>query len=273
MELQKDTLELIQKTACDAQAAIIVNVPGDGRTVYLSQGGELKDIQIQPAPRDHRVHSLADLIAYAKSVVGETPSPLAQIYRSAVSDGGPVVWHNEEGVVLVLDDDDRRDRVTFALHNSRRFLILKQCMKERAWMKQPAFIRLLRIDLALDNLRVVGQFRRLDWETGQRGSSEVRPGADRLGKEIMAKVQGVDELPEELSIPCPVYCDMGEREEYVIRCALEIDAVNQAFQLLPIADELEYIVDLAQASIRARLDAELSDVQDNLAVPVYYGAP
>jgi hypothetical protein len=120
--------------------------------------------------------------------------------------------------------------------------------------------------LDVDKL-VVAKFRKLDWESGDKGTSDIRHGDARMSKAIIAKVQGIDELPEELAVSVPVYQQTGERQEYIVNCNVEIDAVNRQFQLVPVPDELERVLDLAQASIRERLDAELKDV------PVYYGKP
>ena len=87
-----------------------------------------------------------------------------------------------------------------------------------------------------------------------------------MGKSIVEKVEGVDQLPDELEVPTPVYSESGEREEYLVRCGIDIDAVNQRFRLVPLPDELCRVVDLAQASIRRRLE-------DALECPIYYGNP
>jgi hypothetical protein len=251
--IPKETLQLIQETAQKAQRAAIVDVPGDGRHVYMQQGDHVDKLEVPPACRTHVVHSLAELIAYALNQANPKP----------------IVWHGMEGVVLLTDDADRRDRVVFPLTQSARFKVLCKLAEETVLMQQAAFVKLLRIQLGLDNLVVVSKFRKLDWAVGNEGQSEVRHGADRLGKSITAKVQGIDELPEELDVPVPVYQQTGEREEYVVRCAIEIDAVNQRFQLVPLPDELERVMDLAQDSIGKRLAGGL----DECKVPVYYGVP
>jgi hypothetical protein len=130
----------------------------------------------------------------------------------------------------------------------------------------------LRLELGLDSL-VVKQFRRIDWQNGGEGSTEINHGNARVGKSIIAKVQGIDELPDELQVPTPVYTQAGEREEYLVRCFVEIDPTNQVFGFGPMPDELVKIVDLAQSNIRKRLDKALAASGDRPAVPVYYGRP
>ncbi len=67
------------------------------------------------------------------------------------------------------------------------------------------------------------------------------------------------EAMDELAVSVPVYKEAGERAEYVVQCGIEIDTVNQRFQLLPLPDELERIQNLAQESIFARLKDGLAE--------------
>lgn len=264
--LQADAVKLIQDTAKESQAAkLLPEIPGDGRTAFVWQAGELIEIQVPPPVRRHEVHSLDDLVNYAKAIhEANTDSEAAPRL--------PVAWHGAKGVTLVIDDSDRRDLVHFGLTLSKRFAVLQKLEKDKPAFEQGAFVRLLRIDLGLDNNRVVYQFRKLDWSTGDDGVGQIEHARAKIGKAITAKVEGIAELPEELDVVVPVYQQSGERQEYIVRCAVEIDTINRRFQLLPLADELERVLDLAQASIRTRLNSEIGADSD-VGIPVYYGEP
>jgi hypothetical protein len=254
MALNRDTLELVQSTACDAEKAdVIAELNSDGRTAYVKLGKEIKTFVLPPAVRKHTVHSLDDLIAYA------------------TKDGNtaPVVWHGGKGATLLLDDADRRDVVVFPLTESRRFAKLRELVAAKPFLDQTAFVRLLRVELGMDNELVVKQFRKLSFKMDRGGEGEVNQGLNRLSKSVVAEVRGVDDLPDELSVEVPVYQQSGERQPYLVKCAIEIDSVNERFQLIPLPDELERVVDLAQASIRGRLETAVADKK----IPVYYGEP
>lgn len=252
--LHKDTLELIQKTAQVAVKPAVLDVPGDGRTFLIFDGTKIECHTNPPPLRKHVVHSLNDLISYvtADPVEGETKNP--------------VVWHGESGVIAVLNDADRLETVTFRLSYGEKFKVLQWLAREKPFFDQKEFIKLLRFRLGLDNTLVVAQFRKLQWEAGATINAQVNRGDARLGKNIIEKVEGVDQLPEELNVPSPVYAQSGERDEYLVRCGIEIDATNQVFQLIPLPDELPRVMDLAQASIHTRLEGALE-------CPVYYGVP
>ena len=254
----KEALELIQKTAQTAQKPILMaELSKDGRKAYVALGGQILEYVQEPPNRNHIVHTLVDLILYARA--------------SASVD--PVAWHGPAGVVLVIKDSDRRDFVMFPLTFSNRFLMLRELAEKKPAFKQLQFIRLLRVDLGLDNLAVVAQFRKLNFTMNDGGTNDFQHGRDLLGKEIIAKVKGSSELPDELPVLVPVYQQAGERTDFTVRCAIEIDTVNQMFQLLPLPDELERVVDLAQASIHGRLTAALGEIDGQSAIPVYYGEP
>jgi len=245
----QEALELIQQTAVKAAGAEILAIPGDGRKAYVVIDNEIREIDVEPPNRKHVVHTLDDIINFAKHG-----------WQQAV------VWHGENAVTLILDDSDRRDYVVLPFTKSDKFLTLGKLAVEQPWLDQKSFIRLLRFDLGLDNLKVVAPFRRLQWETGAKVDSQVNRGDAKIGKSIVEKVEGVDQLPDEIDVPTPVYSESGEREEYLVRCGIEIDAANQRLQLVPLPDELARVVDLAQASIRRRLESSLQ-------CPIYYGNP
>lgn len=250
MDGLKEALELIQNTAKLSQAATMHRIPNNDRSVLMQINGTLTPHAIPPPVRAHQVRRLEDLICYA----------------NAITDSAIVIWHDIDSVVLVCDDFDRRDRVTFPLTFSERFAKLRKLAADKPAFDQAKFVRLLRIELGL-NQSIVNKFRKLDWENGDKSAGEVRHGDTRLAKTVVAKVQGIDDLPNELAIEVPVYQQQDERHEYIVNCAVEIDAVNRMFQLIPLPDELERVVDVAQASIRSRIQEGCS------TIPVYYGKP
>lgn len=255
MLLSRDALELIQQTAQEAQRPVVIpELNSDGRRAYVQQCGRINSFELPPAPRQHVVHDLEDLIAYA--LRPENPRP--------------VVWHGDSGVVLLVDDADRRDQVVIPLTHSTRFDTLAQLDAAPKPMNQQQFVRLLRRQLGLDPT-LVNRFRRLDWKAGTDGRSEIERQNVRVAKSIVAEVQGIDELPEEITVPVPVYAETGMREEYLVQCYVEIDPTNQLFGFGPMPDELQQIVDLAQAAIRKRLEQPLNRAES--PIPIYYGRP
>ena len=254
----REALELIQTTAREAHhATLLPELSAGGRKAFYQHGTEIKEFDVPLTARSHVVHSLIDLILYARR-----PDNVA-----------PVVWHDNAGVVLLIDDADRRERVTFPLTWSDRLVTLKSLAAKKPCFDQAAFVRLLRIELGLDNVAVVSQFRKLEWSADNEGSGDIQHGMNRLAKSVVAKVQGIGDLPDQLDIPVPVYQQAGEQTEYLVRCAVEIDICNQRLQLVPLPDALERAIDIAQASIHSRLSNALGEVDGRAAIRLYYGRP
>lgn len=186
MEMTKEALALLQETAVKAAAANRLDLPGDGRKAYLNLGGKVKEIDIPPKVREHQFRRLDDLI------------DMANLY--AENDGRPVVWHDQNGVILVLDDADRRDRGTFPLEITPQLQTLMMLEKQQPQMTQKELIRLLRTQLNLDSA-AIAVFRRIDWSTSTAGSGTVERGRESLGRSIEQQVKGagdprIDQHPD-----------------------------------------------------------------------------
>lgn len=256
----EEAIQLIQATAVEAAEAKIVRIPGDERRAIVQHRDKLHESVIPPPCRKHVVHTLAALMDFAREVHSKKSDP---------NGPAPVVWHGHNSVVLVIDDADRRDTVTFPLTLSGRLRLLAHLERDKRSFDQKQFVRLLRIELGMANDPVVAKFRKLGWKVADDSSGRVQHGKARMGKAIQAEVQGVDELPEEIVVEVPVYQEAGERTPYQVRCAVEIDPMNQQFGLTPLPEEIQKVMDLAQASIEQRLSEHLAELQ----IPIYYGTP
>lgn len=251
--IARDAIELIQKTAQQAQAPQVVTVPGEqGQRVLVYSAGQFTEYSPMPPYRSHTVYSLEDLIQYARQL-GDADDP--------------VIWHSLDGVTLILDDSDRRAKVTFPLSYSDAMNALKQLERAATGMDQRSFVRLLKFVLGVDAAYVT-PWRKLDWRTQVAASGETAAGRDRMGREITAEVAGTTALPEELSISLSIYRELCERRTYTVRAAVEIDAAVQQVALRPYPGELDAILEQHQADLRDRLLAGLGN-----DFPIYYGQP
>ena len=247
----RETLELIQSTAQKAQTASMLKLPGDGRKAIVQIGGELREFDFPPDCRAHVVDTLEDLIAFA------TREDSAQ---------GAMVWYGVSAVVLILDDSDRRDRVTLPLEFSREFAALAKLEKEPVLFDQRGFVRFLRVTMGAAE-PVIAPWRRLDWKTTIDAAGEASHVKDRLGREVTAQVQGTAALPDSILFSVPVYRTPGERQTHEVKCFVELDCANARIGLVPAPSELDLIQERALADIRRRLDEGLNDT------PVYRGRP
>jgi hypothetical protein len=254
MNITKDALALLQETAQKAQHAVI-HLPPNCREYLVQHCDKLEYREIPPDPRKHQVNSLADLIDYANLAVEEG-------HKS-------VIWHDQNGVVLVIDDDDRRDKVTFSLQPSPKFLILQKLEEEKPEFQQRDLIKLLRLELNIDSA-TIAIFRKLDWSSSTNASGTFDRGKESLGRSVESKVVGSQEIPDVIVIPIPLYTNLHEDQLYSIRCLVEFNAQAGRIQIVPQPDELQYTLHIHQMDIRKRLEAGL---EGEKPAPVFYGQP
>jgi len=258
--LPADTVKLIQDTA---QKAAAPKAPprletGDPtRLAYYdptAADGPIVAFDVPPEPRAHAVEDL------------ETLAALASAAASAVEGHGSALWFSPREIVLLFDQADRREEARMPLPVSEPFQAL-QGLSAQDLLTQKGLIRLLRLRLGVDNPATLDRFRRLDWSTTARTKAETRHQKESLGKEIVAAVQGVEEIPDTLTVTVPVYDLPGLPCPQDVRLALEVDAGEQRFTLVPLPGQLAAAKAAAADTVRAALTAMAPDV------PLYCGRP
>jgi len=261
-----DTLKQIHEAAVKAAGVVIHAIPGDPRRVIMAQGGDREVVAIPPPVRSHKADDLGSLVALA--------------VRFGGNGLWPVIWYRQDKVVLVVDDSDRRDTVTVALLPTPQIQLLAKLEQEKPAFDQARFIKLLRLELGLDAVLVVNKFRKLSWNSCEDANGNVQRGRESLGAAIEAQVRGVDELPEELVIPVPIFRNQGLTDTYDVRCAVEIDVRNKVFQLVPLPGELDRAIHAAEDAVKVQIDEMIESHQDQaktvadvVEIAVLHGSP
>jgi hypothetical protein len=254
----REAIEYVRNLADEAsdskQARIVSGIPGDGTAVVIEHGGKLIDRPVPPALRNHNVDSVADLIAAANRWKGA---------------GGNVVWINGKSVVLVIDDADRRAKVTMPLVESAVFQRIKK-LAQQPCVDQPTLIRLLRVELrhVIRAAELLTAVRKIKFRSAQSGHSDIQHGNESLGNQIEAEVTGADAIPDSLVVETNLFSNPGLDENKTgIGLDLEIDVKQQKFLLRPIPDEIEKVTAAELALIRAEIETALGDV------PIFFGTP
>lgn len=248
----KEALSFLSDRVATHHAAKVVNIPGDGRKVYVDQAGKLEAIAVAPALRSHKVSALDDLIAAAKRW-----------------NAMPTLWVSDSAIVLVTDDNDRRDIVTMPLVKSAAFQRL-EALEKKPDLNQLELLRTLRIDLqgTANRADLITAIRSLKWKQSSSGHVDVQQGKESLGKLIENEVSGASEIPESVSVALAVFANPGESaKRYPVACDLEVIPGDQMFRFRPVADELRNTMTFAQGEIVSALRAALQ------GVPVFFGTP
>ena len=250
-----DALMYLSAQATSAAAPQRVETD-DPWSVTYAVNGRLEKVDKPSRPRAHKPGDLDALIALANHLA-EDP------------ENAPVVWHDADAVVVVVNDHDRVERATLSLEKSDVFARLERLAAGKEKFDQKAFVRLLRIELAgtLDPVVLLNPVRRVKFLTESTASGTVRTGAESMGREISSRVEADGEPPEDVTLSAPVYKTPGLRAAYPVRCSVEVDPGEGTFRLLPLPDELERVKGMAVAAVAAALAEGLK------GVPAYHGKP
>lgn len=255
----QEAFEYIRDLAAQGIKPVVVEIPGDKRTVLVADSSGTKERAI-PAPlRSHKVATVEDLARLA-----------THASKGIGGDNTPTVWHGFAAVTLLWDDEDRRDRVTLPLEHTDEWKVIASLGRQSP-MGQREIIRLLRVDLCdcINLPSLITSLRKIKFKTASSGGANIQHGNESLGREIEAEVSGIDgSIPEQVTLQVRVYKNFGEDERWPVRCDLEIDPHKQEFVFRPLPADVNEAQLLAQGSIRQRLQTALTG-----AVPVYFGEP
>lgn len=251
----KEALDFLSQQFGKAREARLLNIPGDGRTAYVDQGGTLTKIDIEPKPRESKVDSVDDLCSAVKAYGKKEASS---------------IWLSPSAVVAVIDDSDRRDRITLPLRESTQWAAIKRLAKEPT-LDQAALVRLLRTELIGIGGRaeLLSAVRSIKFRSSAEGTSNIQHGNESMGRVIENAVTGAGVIPEQAICILPLYDNQGRcGDEFQVVLDLEIVASDSKFRLKPLPDSIEDAQNAALEAIREEICVELG-----AAARVFYGAP
>jgi hypothetical protein len=250
----RDALELVGELKAESLCPKTVHETRTQR--YVKLGDDIVPYAKDLPARDHDVDILNDLIALAN--------------RFHEDDHQPVVWFNEDTVVLVVNDEgDRADVATMKLERSDLFKAISN-LNPATWYQPKDFVRLLRITLygALEPSVLLDPVRKVKFETTSSASSENARTRESVDKSILNSISSASALPEYVTLTLPVYVNPGANIKVSVVAAVEIDYTRQAFQLVILPDELENAKDTVMRHLADVLGAQLDD-----GVLAYQGSP
>lgn len=240
-----ETLRELQSKAVAAARGEIVTIPGNAREAFFVHNGTATPIGLPPALRQHEVCELDELCRYVKDRIatpGDDPKSI-------------VVWHGRDEVVVILDDADRRDRVTLGLAKTNAWEWVEACDHTRPRLDAKEFLTLLKTTLdecvdpaALHDWQVALRNVRLTRKVASEQTTER--GLEKLGREIQNECAGADAVPQVLMVSAAVYRNCGEVDVVAdVTFDVSIDFDAGKFVLNPIGDRIANAVDACQHGI------------------------
>lgn len=248
----KEFIESISRMATEAVEPKVIPIPGDVRSQIMRLGETFTLATVPPPLRKHEVHTLFDLVEAVKAYKGSVAS----------------VWHDHSGIVAILDDADRLDRVDMCLCESEQLATLRKLPRK---FDQRGLITFLKRDLAgATSDAIIATFRGISFRRSDAGTGAVSHGGESLGRSVESAVEGTGEIPERLLVEVPIYANLGLRVRRQISLDLEVDSREATFTLAVLPDEIVTAIQKMQDQIKAML-CELIGEDDS--VRIFFGSP
>jgi hypothetical protein len=263
--MTSDVLRQLREMAVQAALPTVLKIPGGPEHVTLltsrdEQGGVTSEhVTADPLPRGHWFEDVGSFIDFCKRLLSGEHGPAK-----------PCIWCGPGALVVIVDDQVRRDRAILLLPTSTPFNCLASSLAA-APRTQSDFIRLLRINLASTltvDSRLLGLVRNIKFAHNDTGAAEVQHGRESMGREITQSVLGLDVMPEEVDLFVPVFDVPDAQARQKIRCALDVVVSDRTFRLVPLPLECSNARAAALGQIIDRLKDTLGE-----QVPIYFGAP
>lgn len=263
----QELFNAIEKSAIDGATPhpVKVELPNGITRVYLRgvSGFESEDHVAIP-DRQHVLGSVDQIGPFVE-------------YHTASRAAHPVVWFNDLGVVVVLDDrgeegdgepSRRNNTASLSFHATDEFTLVSEMAKE----SEPDFVT------ARNMIRLL---RRKLWDAFESESKRdtlikllrtVRFDDDeqeKLGtvkRSVTSTADGEGEFPPHVILNLRPFDDPALKQGFPVKCHFEVDPDSKSFALIPIPSELKRASDDALQSLQERLVGSVT-------CPCFRGSP
>jgi hypothetical protein len=245
-----EALKLVQDTAVKASSP--KDLPSESSHVSrrLLPTGEVDTTTAAIPPRKHVVYDIDSLSAFVADA------------------DNVVVWHDNQQVVAVLNDEGYRDsRLCMPLPIHPTFTALGNCQNLNFTQRDLIdYVRLnlkKEVDTALPGF--VAALRAVKIEKDESGESDLQHGRESMGRRIKQSVTGIDALPEDFVLVVPLWLHLDAVVQ--VECALVIDTMKETFRFGPKPGAIEQ----AKVAGQKWLGQTLESACDKAVV--YFGGP
>lgn len=268
LSIQCDTLQQILQTAVEAAGSggkvVTLDLPASERGeryVLIDKDGKHEFVTPNPPPRKHSLGNLeqvTEFVAYVKDTF----------------DANPVVWHNDAGVAVIIDDSvgsQRRDRATLRYEKTPEFRLLEKWAADKGSQAftQKQLVLLLRVELSdvatESSSDLLAKAKAMSGITSSAARGKVDHGRESLGRDIEAEVSSeIGDIPEVVEFSVRLLTDPLRRVRYPIKCAVDIDPQTLNTRLIPRPADVRDALQSEADEIAMYLDKECE-------CPVFYG--
>lgn len=261
----EEFVESIKNLALASESPTTLDDGKKTGTLTVMRGDKIVEHELRGEHRAHQAYSLDGVTSFANRFwpVKDADQKIGD------KDDQPVVWYNRHATTCLLNDNDRRERVTFGYKFSPQYDSIAELSKVGVF-DQRSLILWLRTAMAgcmqhCPNL--VATVRSVKFSMSSEAAGDEKHGRASLGKSVRSELAQADDVPEEVTFTVPVfqpYSMVFIRANVTV--AVEIQPAEQKFRLIPLPGQLELAAGAGEAQIRQWL-------LDNFEGPIYYGVP
>lgn len=264
-----ETLKHVQQTAVQAAGVDVKNrvcvrdgLPDKTKWMLIDKDGKSELHDVSQPPRQHRLLSVQEVVAFARLARTETG------FNSQ-----PIVWIGSERIIVTLDD--RRlfgDRAIYEFRPTEEWELVNKLAESVEGLIQSKFLRLLRVELAEsfgnDDVRrdLIQRLRKVRAQQ----QSNIGNGSGSYEASLTSGSEEAILWPDNVDLSIRVFDDPALKNRSLIRCAFEVEPQPPRFQLSPltahVANALNEALELASETIRAELKSDSG-------IPVFLGQP
>lgn len=254
----KELFDSIQKSAIDGAKPqpIKLELP-NGVTRVFSQDGKTEDLIFIP-DRKHLLGSVDQVGPFVS-------------YHTETRSADPVVWYNDLGVAVVLNDatgSRRNDIALLAFKPTEEFrFVTELTLDDPEFLNTNSMIRMLRQNLwdaftsesKRDNL--IKLLRSVRFDDDNQGAK-----FGTVKRSMISTADGDVEFPDTVELSLRPLDDPALTTKFKVKCHFEVDPDSKSFALIPIKSELKRAVDDALSALQELLT-------QNVKCPIFRGSP
>ncbi len=193
----------------------------------------------------------------ARAYVAESLDSIVQLTDKFATDRADkkiFVFVSQGGIVTLLDEDDRKERLSFDMRLSDAMCAIEGLADPTEPGEDPPyafgqrdFIDFLRrkVNGEVEPDSLISSVRQVKFTKSDNGESKIQTGRESIGRQVEAEMTGADKIPDEVTISVPYYENVrdsgGNLFKVAVDFVLDTNIAEGKFLLRPKAGEIDRV--------------------------------
>ncbi len=176
MTLNRDTLELIQETAVEANAISEYRI-GHSKKLLIFRDGREMVVEKEPKEIRNNILTIKDAVRIFRECNSPTPATSEQ----------PTIWVSSDGICVVHNNFERWGHSTVSVEMTRTAKLLLEADDKENWMKPEQFEKIALLRFGCDE-KFIDRLRNLQWNVEQKESAQLSNVNKSMSASMLAKI-------------------------------------------------------------------------------------